>query len=105
MWPDRTPHPAIHEVKYLYQPIKVSLEKGTLKITNTQFFETTEGLEFSWPANGDGCELGTGVLSLSLIEPQSSFGIGWKSGPCMVCFYQLHKFFAEFHVCQIVHGL
>lgn len=81
MWPDRTPHPAVHEVKYLYQPIKVSLENGTLKITNAQFFETTQGLEFSWAANGDGCELGTGVLSLPLIEPQSSFDIGWKSGP------------------------
>ncbi len=51
-----------------------------LQITNTQFVETIQGLEFSWPANGDGCELGTGVLSLPLIEPQSSFGIGWKSG-------------------------
>ncbi|CAM8878831.1 unnamed protein product [Rhodiola kirilowii] len=32
MWPDRTPHPAMHEVKYVYQPIKVSLSGSTLKV-------------------------------------------------------------------------
>jgi beta-galactosidase len=37
-----------------------------LQITNTQFVETIQGLEFSWPANGDRCELGTGVLSLPI---------------------------------------
>lgn len=52
------------------------------QITNTQFYETTKGLEFSWVANGDGCELGTGILSLPLIGPQSSFDIEWQSsGP------------------------
>ncbi|GAB4852088.1 hypothetical protein Ancab_016278 [Ancistrocladus abbreviatus] len=30
-WPDRTPHPALHEVKFVYQPIKVSLQAGILK--------------------------------------------------------------------------
>ncbi|KAG2671874.1 hypothetical protein I3760_13G013400 [Carya illinoinensis] len=80
-WPDRTPHPALLEVKYVYQPIKVSLKEGKLQITNTQFYETTNGLQFSWVANGDGRELGTGILSLPLIGPQSSFDIEWQSGP------------------------
>ncbi|KAM7264111.1 hypothetical protein ACFE04_001794 [Oxalis oulophora] len=80
-WPDRTPHPAMHEVKYVYQPVKVSFKEGTLKITNTHFFHTTQDLEFSWAAYGDGCELGSGVLQLPLIEPQSSYSTEWKSGP------------------------
>ncbi|KAM3685851.1 hypothetical protein ACJW31_11G150000 [Castanea mollissima] len=80
-WPDRTPHPAIHEVKYVHQPIKVLLKERILKIKNTNFYETTQGLEFSWAAHGDGCELGTGVLSLPSIGPQSSFDIEWESGP------------------------
>ncbi|KAM7263170.1 hypothetical protein ACFE04_000853 [Oxalis oulophora] len=80
-WPDRTPHPAMHEVKYVYQPIKVSFKEGTLKITNTHFFHTTQDLEFSWAAYGDGCELGSGVLQLPLIEPLSSYSTEWKSGP------------------------
>ncbi|GFY94928.1 glycoside hydrolase family 2 protein [Actinidia rufa] len=80
-FPDRTPHPALHEVKYVYQPIKVSLREETIKITNTYFYETTQALEFSWAVHGDGCELGSGILSLPSIEPQSNYEINWKSGP------------------------
>ncbi|GLT94633.1 hypothetical protein SLE2022_123620 [Rubroshorea leprosula] len=81
VWPDRTAHPALHEVKYVYQPIKVSLREDILKIKNNNFFETTEEMEFSWAVHGDGCELGSGILSFAVIEPQSSFDIDWKSGP------------------------
>lgn len=81
VWPDRTPHPALHEVKYLYQPIKVSLKEGWLKITNTHFYGTTEGLDFHWIILGDGSELGSGVLSLPQMEPQSSHSMEWASGP------------------------
>lgn len=81
LWPDRTPHPALHEVKHVYQPIKVSLRGGTLKITNTNFFETTQGLEFSWAIHGDGYQLGSGILSLPLIKPQGSFDVELDSGP------------------------
>ncbi|GFY94924.1 glycoside hydrolase family 2 protein [Actinidia rufa] len=80
-FPDRTPHPALHEFKYVYQPIKVSLREETIKITNTYFCETTQALEFSWAVHGDGCELGSGILSLPSIEPQSNYEINWKSGP------------------------
>ncbi|KFK34684.1 hypothetical protein AALP_AA5G178000 [Arabis alpina] len=81
MWPDRTPHPALHEVKHCYQPIKVSLTDGIIRIANTDFFGTTQGLEFSWKIDGDGLELGSGILSIPVIKPQSSFDIEWKSGP------------------------
>lgn len=81
IWPDRIPHPALHEVKYVYQAIKVSLKKGTLKISNTNFFETTQGLEFSWVAHGDGYKLGFGILSLPPINPHSSYEIELKSSP------------------------
>ncbi|KAJ4720300.1 Beta-galactosidase [Melia azedarach] len=80
-WPDRTPHPALHEVKYVYQPMKVSLTESTLKISNANFFETTRGLEFSWIAHGDGSMLGSGILSLPLIKPQSSYELELKSSP------------------------
>ncbi|KAL6989747.1 beta-galactosidase [Sarracenia purpurea var. burkii] len=80
-WPDRTPHPALHEVKYVYQPIKISFREGKIKITNTYFYETTRALEFNWAVHGDGCELGSGILSLPSIEPQSSYEIMWTAGP------------------------
>lgn len=81
VWPDRTPHPAMYEVKYVYQPIKVSLAGNSLKIRNNHFFQSTQSLEFGWFFHGDGCELGSGVLSVPLIDPQSSYEIDLKSGP------------------------
>ncbi|KAG5565113.1 hypothetical protein RHGRI_001118 [Rhododendron griersonianum] len=81
VWPDRTPHPALHEVKYVYQPIKISCRDGIIKITNTYFFETTKALEFMWAVHGDGCELGSEILSLPPIDPLSSYEIKWKSAP------------------------
>lgn len=80
-WPDRTPHPALHEVKYVYQPIKVSLTESKIKIVNSQFFETTKPLEFSWSLQGDGCLLGSGLLKLPIILPQGSHEIELESSP------------------------
>uniref|UniRef100_A0A7N0VC89 beta-galactosidase n=1 Tax=Kalanchoe fedtschenkoi TaxID=63787 RepID=A0A7N0VC89_KALFE len=71
----------MHEVKYVYQPIKVSLSGSTLKILNTHFFQTTQSLEFGWSIHGDGYELGSGVLTVPPIDPQSSYEINWESGP------------------------
>lgn len=81
MWPDRTAHPALHEVKFVYQPIKISLNDDLLKIKNTNFFGTTEALEFSWVINGDGYELGSGLLSIQPLEPQGTHEMNLKSGP------------------------
>ncbi|XP_047315021.1 beta-galactosidase [Impatiens glandulifera] len=80
-WPDRTPHPAMHEVKHVYQPIKVGFKNGIIKIANTNFYETTKSLEFSWMFFGDGLELGNGILPLPIIEPQNIFEMKWESGP------------------------
>ncbi|KAL7584829.1 hypothetical protein Lser_V15G45448 [Lactuca serriola] len=68
IWPDRTPHPAVNEVKYCYQPIKISFTNGVIKITNTNFFQTTEDLEFNWVIEGDRCKLDSGTLSLPTLE-------------------------------------
>lgn len=80
-WPDRSPHPALHEVKYVYQPIKFYWREDVIMIRNTNFFDTTEGLEFNWILHGDGVELGSGTLHLSMIGPQSSTEMEWQSGP------------------------
>ncbi|KAH6803430.1 glycoside hydrolase family 2 protein [Perilla frutescens var. frutescens] len=81
VWPDRSPHPAMHEVKFVYQPIKISLKEGTVKVTNTHFFSTTQELAFHWVVHGDGGELGSGILSLPTIDPQKSFDIKWDASP------------------------
>lgn len=38
-------------------------------------------MEFSWSVHADGCNLGSGILSLAPINPQSSYSIDWQSGP------------------------
>ncbi|XP_072993143.1 uncharacterized protein [Typha latifolia] len=81
MWPDRTPHPAIHEVKYVYQPVKVFILGTIVKIENAQYFDTTEAVEFGWLLNGDGSIMGSGILNLPIIEPQSSHIIKFESSP------------------------
>ncbi|KAK9128954.1 hypothetical protein Syun_017751 [Stephania yunnanensis] len=82
IWPDRSAHPALNEVKYVYQPIKVSFKEGKLKITNMNFFDTTQMLEFSWILLGDDQILGSGLLALPVIEPESSYELDWGSTPC-----------------------
>ncbi|GLJ49794.1 hypothetical protein SUGI_1057420 [Cryptomeria japonica] len=81
-WPDRTPHPALHEVKYVYQPIRIALRENTIEIHNQQFFGTTETLEFNWClTNGDGKVLGSGLIDLPSIEPQKTHKILLVSCP------------------------
>lgn len=96
------------EVKFVYQPIKVSFDQGIIEvrlcftntfsllrflecisycylfafqIKNTHFFDTTQELEFNWLLHGDGCELGSGNLGVPVIEPQGTHRILWESGP------------------------
>ncbi|KAL7611965.1 hypothetical protein Lser_V15G04968 [Lactuca serriola] len=68
IWLDRTPRPALNEVNYCYQPIKISFTNGVIKITNTNFFQTTEDPECNWVIEGDGCKLDSGTLSLPTLE-------------------------------------
>ncbi|KAL4203703.1 hypothetical protein AMTRI_Chr01g129290 [Amborella trichopoda] len=80
-WPDRTPHPALNEVKYVYQPIKFTFVEDKFKIFNSQYFETTDNIEFSWLLVGDGKCLGSGMLSVPLLKPLDSHEIELKSSP------------------------
>ncbi|KAK1279060.1 hypothetical protein QJS04_geneDACA016592 [Acorus gramineus] len=81
IWPDRTPHPAINEVRYVYQPIKVAFVGNVLKITNAHFFKSTEGVEFSWILHVDGIRLGSGLITLPMIAPNCSHDMKWESSP------------------------
>lgn len=52
-----------------------------MQIKNTHFFQTTEELEFSWYISANGKDLGSGILDLAPIKPQSSYVVDWQSGP------------------------
>lgn len=64
-----------------YHGLHLSVLEFNLQISNTHFFQTTEGLEFLWNIHGDGHELGSGILSLPNLAPQSSYDIEWESSP------------------------
>ena len=63
VWPDRNPHPALYEFKYLAQPIKVDMidnSQGIIRITNKQDFISLDWLTASWELtkNGEVIQLG-----------------------------------------------
>ncbi len=55
--PDRTPHPALYEVKKVYQYIgikPVDAEKGIISVKNKYDFISTRNLDIHWKLAGDG---------------------------------------------------
>jgi len=57
VWPDRTPHPALHEVKYVHRPVavvKADLREHRLLIENRQDFVSLEWLKGRWELLVDG---------------------------------------------------
>jgi beta-galactosidase len=65
VWPDRTPHPAMNEFKYLIQPVRVELidaKAGLLRVVNRQDFRSLEGLRGAWELTVDGVPVQSGEL-------------------------------------------
>lgn len=71
---DQKPHPAMSEVKYVYQDVgfeAVDLAKGQVKITNRFYFTDLSDYRVSYEVCRNGNPVRTGVLKLSL-APQES---------------------------------
>ncbi|MEV5136622.1 glycoside hydrolase family 2 TIM barrel-domain containing protein [Streptomyces syringium] len=63
---DRTPHPALYEVKKVYQAVRVSaadLAAGTVKVTNLQLFTGLEAYDLRWEVTRDGEPVQHGTLA------------------------------------------
>lgn len=72
--PDRTPHPAMAEVKYTHQDIGFDasdLSKGQVRITNRFYFTDLSGYTINYQVKANDKTIREGKLSLSL-SPQSS---------------------------------
>ncbi len=71
---DRSPHPALFEVKKVYQEIKVSaldLDKGLLEIENKYSFRNLcNFVEISWQVTAEGFVIEKGTVESPDIEPQ-----------------------------------
>ncbi len=64
VWPDRSPHPALYEYKYLIQPVWVELidPSGTMvRIVNRQDFAGLDWLYGTWEVTVDGAPVATGM--------------------------------------------
>lgn len=75
IWPDRTPHPALYEFKYLARPVTVTPSATTAHqytITNRRYFTNLDDLsaEYTVMVNGEAVE--SGPLNVRGISPQSS---------------------------------
>lgn len=72
--PDRTPHPALTEVKYVHQNVgfeAVDLSKGEIKITNRFYFTNLSKYSVTYKLLANDNVLKSGKLELN-IEPQGS---------------------------------
>ncbi len=75
VWPDRTPHPAMQEVKKLQQPLAVTakdLRRGKLQVTNKQFFTDLSWLAGVWDLTVDGAAVASGRLRCLRTPPRRS---------------------------------
>lgn len=75
--PDRTPHPAMAEVKYAYSNIgfeAVDAAKGEFKVVNRFYFCDLAGYKIHYQLLADGKVVSTGTVAANA-EPQSSVNI------------------------------
>jgi beta-galactosidase len=75
VFPDRTPHPAMQEVKHVWRPVRISsvdVKKGKISISNERFFVNLNDLECRWELLANGVKVQSGKLELPEIKPQTA---------------------------------
>ncbi len=89
VWPDRTPHPALNEFKYLAQPVRVeavNLKQGRIRIANKQDFVGLDGLRGEWELADEGVVIAKGKLPALEAGPGAAMevtlaeALPWLSG-------------------------
>ncbi len=84
VWPDRTPHPAMHEHKKLAQPVGAAaddLKKGRVRITNKQDFTGLEWLRGEWELAVEGRVSSRGKFAMPRVDPQTTASITLPLAP------------------------
>ena len=74
---DLEPHPAMHEVAWVYRPVTVGpgARKGIIRITNRQSFVGLQAFEAHWSLLVDGAAVRSGKLKLPAVAPHTSVDI------------------------------
>lgn len=71
--PSRTPHPAVAEVKYVYQNFAfepIDLNSGIFKVINRQYFSNTDNYTFLYDITENGNIISDGTIPVSLLPQQ-----------------------------------
>ncbi len=82
VFPDRTPKPAMHEMKAIASPVVFSTTKastGSFTVTNRQFFKDLADFEVFWSITRDGEVIDSGMVTLPKVAPQKSAKTSIKS--------------------------
>lgn len=75
VWPDRTPKPALSEVKKVYQYVgfePVNLADGLIRVTNKYDFTNLAEFNFDWELVSDGNIIESGKIPLPDFKPKES---------------------------------
>ncbi len=79
VWPDRTPHPALNEFKFLAQPIRVTaLGGGRFRIANRHHFTGLDAYRGEWELTVDGERVRGGHLPALRVRPQESIDVALR---------------------------
>jgi beta-galactosidase len=92
--PDRTLHPALHEVKKVYQYIKFkarNIDLGEIEIKNIYDFTNLSAYDFSWKLLENGNEVAEGQLPQINISP-------YQSKSVIIDLPELENKTAEYHL-------
>jgi beta-galactosidase len=75
VWPDRTAHPGLYEVRKVYQYVgfeALDLKAGLVRITNKYDFTNLSEFNFDWEVVSDGSVLQSGKIPLPDFKPKAS---------------------------------
>lgn len=75
LFPDRTPSPALNEIKKAMEPVRLSpvnLEIGKFQLHNRLDFTSLDILELNWSVQLDGEEVERGILALPEVGPRQN---------------------------------
>ena len=76
VWPDRTPHPALYELKFLAQPVRVEARGGgRFRIHNRHHFASLDRYRGEWELTVDGERLKGGRLPALRVGPGESLDV------------------------------
>lgn len=79
VWPDRSPHPALYELKFLAQPVRVELldaARERFRIRNLHDFLSLERLRGVWELSVDGGVVASGALAPLRVPPGETVDVG-----------------------------